>query len=184
MPILEAEVAIVPDNLLNGFAALHPERIWRALRTKSRQEKAVARALHGRDIPFFLPLLPKCRLVHGYKRPSFVPMFANYVFLFGTEEERVIALKTDRVVDVLADLDARPLVEDLRKIQLLIKSGQPITLESRLTSGDNVRVTQGPLRGLEGVVLARRKKIKLLIAVNLLQQGASVEVDDFMVQKI
>ena len=36
----------------------------------------------------------------------------------------------------------------------------------------------GALRGLEGVVVKRHSKCRLLVAVNYLQQGVSVEIDD------
>jgi len=66
----------------------------------------------------------------------------------------------------------------------LIASGAPLTLESRLAPGDRVRVRRGPLVDLEGTVLSRRGQTRLLIAVNFLQQGASVEIDDFLLDPI
>jgi hypothetical protein len=37
---------------------------------------------------------------------------------------------------------------------------------------------------LEGIVTKRRGVSRLLVAVNYLQQGASVEIEDFMVEVI
>jgi transcriptional antiterminator RfaH len=41
-------------------------------------------------------------------------------------------------------------------------------------------VRQGPFAGLEGTVTKRRGETRLLVSINFLQQGASVEIDDFM----
>ena len=50
--------------------------------------------------------------------------------------------------------------------------------------GNRVRVRRGPLAGLEGAVLVRRGQTRLLVQVNFLQKGASVEIDDFLLEPI
>ena len=47
-----------------------------------------------------------------------------------------------------------------------------------------VRIRSGPLTGLEGLVIRRRGQDRLLVAVEFLQQGASVQIDDFEVERI
>ena len=69
---------------------------------------------------------------------------------------------------------------DLRQLHQLIAADAPLTVESRLGPGQQVRVRQGPFAGLEGTVLKRRGQMRLLVSINFLQQGASVEIDDFM----
>ena len=50
--------------------------------------------------------------------------------------------------------------------------------------GDRVRVRRGPLAGVEGTVLTRRGRKRLLVSVDFLQQGASVEIEDFLLEPI
>ena len=59
-----------------------------------------------------------------------------------------------------------------------------LTPESRLAPGNRVRVCQGPLMGMEGTVLVRRNSVRLLIAVDFLQQGASIEIEDFLLEPV
>ena len=47
-----------------------------------------------------------------------------------------------------------------------------------------VRIKSGALKGLEGLIVKRVKTTRLQVAVNYLQQGVSVEIDDFMVEAI
>jgi transcriptional antiterminator RfaH len=47
-----------------------------------------------------------------------------------------------------------------------------------------VRIKSGALMGLEGMILTRRGETRLLIAVHYLQQGVSVQIDDYMVEPI
>ena len=103
---------------------------------------------------------------------------------FGSDEERGRSLTTNRLSRILAVGDGDSLLHDLRQLQLLIASGLPLTLERRLAPGVRVRVRRGPLEGLEGTVLERRGQTRLLVSVNFLQQGASIDIDDFMLERL
>jgi len=72
----------------------------------------------------------------------------------------------------------------LAELRQLITLNVPLTLEARLAPGRRVRVRSGPLAGLEGTVLMRQGKTRLVVGVNFLQQGASVEIHDYMVELI
>jgi transcriptional antiterminator RfaH len=161
-----------------------PDRCWRVLYTKARQEKAVARELLGYEVPFYLPIIAKTSMCRGRKVRSHVPLFPGYVFLFGTEDERVCALTTNRISRVLSVHEPERLEHDLRQIARLIAMERPLTVESRLIAGDRVRVSCGPFEGVEGTVMKRHGETRLLVAVDFLQQGASVEIDDFMLEPI
>jgi transcription antitermination factor NusG len=104
--------------------------------------------------------------------------------LYATEQQRITCLTTNRVSRVLPIDDPQRLVFDLRQLRRLIASDAPLTVESRLEAGNRVRVRQGPFMGLEGVVLTRRGSTRLLVSINFLQQGASVEIDDFLLEAI
>ncbi|MBN2579765.1 MAG: antitermination protein NusG [Pirellulales bacterium] len=184
MPILREEPSMFPETLLEAPDPEGLERRWLVLYTKARQEKALARELRSFQIPFYLPLVKKIHHARGRKRTSFMPLFSGYVFLFAAEPERVRSLTTNRVSRVLAVEDAGQLLFDLRQLQQLIDSNAPLTIEQRLAPGHRVRVKQGALLGLEGTVLVRRGETRLLVRVNFLQKGASVEVDDYFLEKL
>lgn len=181
MPILPPEPTLHPKQLLEDPGAWSSTLAWWVLHTKPRQEKALARYLLSQDIPFYLPLVKKTT-VRRRHIDSRVPLLAGYLFLCGDEHQRLASLKTNRVVHVLEVAEPERLVNDLRQLQRLIESDAPLTPERRLARGDRIRVCRGPLAGLEGVVLTRRGRRRLLIAVDLLQQGASVEIEDYMLE--
>ena len=60
----------------------------------------------------------------------------------------------------------------------------PLTPEARIESGRRVRVRSGPMRDLEGVVLKRRGRGWLVVAVDFLQQGVSVLLEDYQLEAI
>jgi transcription antitermination factor NusG len=184
MPILKEEPSLFPENLLESPPGDVLDRSWFALYTKARQEKALARELLKNAIPFYLPLIKKISLTRGRRRTSLAPLFGGYVFLYGGEEERVRSLTTNRISRVLQVEDPEQLVFDLRQLRQLIAANAPLTIESRLAPGRRVRVRNGAFAGLEGTVLKRRGETRLLVSINFLQQGASVEIDDFALEPL
>ena len=184
MPILDAETPIYPPNLLTDLQEDRGERRWYVFYTKARQEKAFARQLVGYEVPFFLPLVAKENLIRGKKVTSMIPVFGGYIFLFVTEEERVRALTTNRTTSILDVEDQDQLAEDLRNVQYLISADAPLTVERRLVAGQRVRIKAGPMEGLEGVVEKRRGQAVLYVAVTMLQQCATMEIDDYLLEPI
>lgn len=186
MPMLPLERSIFPDNLLDDYQPEVGELSvrWWALYAKSRQEKALARQLLAYQVPFYLPLVSTKQYVRGRRQSSYLPLFAGYVFAYGTDEQRVAALTTNRISRILPVHEHVELIKDLRQIRDLIARKAPLTLESRLDRGARVRVRRGALMGLEGEIIRRNGKDRLLVAVKYLQQGVSVEIDDCMVEQI
>lgn len=195
MPILEQEISVYPEQLLDeppylfdreaaGEVDEGDERRWWAVYAKSRQEKSLARQLVGHDVPFYLPLIPKDNMIRSRRVRSHIPLFAGYLFLFGNERERVTTLTTNRISRILPVLDQHQLREDLANIQTLIERNAPLAVEQRLQPGDPVRIKNGVLKGLEGCVIKRHGKARLLVAVTYLQQGVSVEIDDCALEPI
>jgi hypothetical protein len=189
MPTLCAEMSLFPDTLLDEEPCnLQPwngeERSWMVIYTKSRQEKALARELLSHEVPFYLPTVRQESYRRGRLASAHVPLLSSYVFLFGTEDERVLSLTTNRISRILPVLAQEQLQRDLRQLQNLIVTGAPLTIERRLGPGRRVRVRSGPLRGFEGTVVRRRGECRLIVSVNFLQQGASVVIEDFMLEPI
>lgn len=184
MPILAAETSLFPSNLLDDFVEPDGERRWWAVYTKSRQEKSLARQLLGMEIPFYLPLVSRVAHIGGRRVKSLLPLFGGYLFLYGTDEERVQALGTKRIAQSWAAPQADEMTCDLRQIQTLIASGVPLTPEARLQAGQRVRVKSGSLLGLEGVIQSRRGESRLLVAVQFLQQGVSIQINDYQLEPI
>src|SRR5262249_29303529 len=110
--------------------------------------------------------------------------FGGYLFLYGTDDERVQSLATNRIVHILPVPQADEITRDLQNVRDLIEAGVPLTPEARLQPGRRVRVKCGSLMGLEGVVVSRRGEDRLLVAVHFLEQGVSIQISDFQVEPI
>ena len=133
---------------------------------------------------FYLPLVTRKSLSRGRTRIAQIVLFPGYVFVCGSEEDRLSVLKTNRVVTVRLVREGEQLQKDLSRFADLIAMGAPLVSEARLAAGERVRVKAGPFRDLEGTVIRRDGKTRLLIAVNCLQQGASLEIDDCLLESV
>ncbi len=185
MPLLGREPECFPADLFEGeVAPLDGGRLWWVLHTRPRQEKAVARHVYARQVPFYLPLIDRRLRIRGRVMTSHAPLFSGYVFLLATAEERLLALPPGRLAGALPVADQDGLWHELRQVYRLIASGAPVTPEEKLGRGDPVEVRSGPLAGLKGTILRTASGDRFVIRVNFIQQGASVLVEGFNVAPI
>lgn len=187
MPILDREVDLFPNDLLDRSLEVVPSDAtgqevhnhWFAMYTLARYEKKLMRQLFDRRIAYYAPVISKrYRSANGRVRTSYIPLFSNYVFVNGTEEDRYNAVSTGSISRWMPVKDPTRLIADLRQIRNLIATGMPITPEARLEAGDKVRVRTGAFAGFYGVVTKRQGETKLLVYVDFMGQGASVNLDD------
>jgi transcription antitermination factor NusG len=157
---------------------------WWVLHTRARNEKAVAASLEKLRINHFLPLVEHRRIYSGRVHLVKIPLFPGYVFLCGGSEDRLAALRTNRIANVLEVGDQERLKTDLRHIQRVVESNEPVELYPRLRRGCRCRVTSGVLAGLEGVVLRRRGPWRVYVGVEFLGQSAELEIDPMLLEVI
>ena len=174
MPILPAETALFPDDVLDQPAGRTAGSEWRVLHTKPRQEKGLARDLLARAVPYFLPTIRRPHRSAGRIRVAEVPLFDGYVFLRADRDQYLDALGTRRVVRALLVPDQAKLVSDLRRLHALLGLGRSVERERELRAGQLVEITTGPLVGLRGTVVRAATGTRFVVAVDFIRQGASV----------
>ena len=153
--------------------------------TKSRQEKQLMRQLYELEVPHYGPQIEqRRRSPAGRVRKTYAPLFNNYVFLCGGEEERYQAVCTGCIQKVAEITDVQPLLEDLIQISRLVDTGAPLSIEGRLIPGQPVRVKNGAFAGYEGVVIRRDQETRLLVSVRFMDQGVSVKLDDCQLESL
>lgn len=185
MPLLPLEPFVFPAALFaEGAEAPDTPGRWWALHTRPRAEKGLARRFLRRELAFFLPLYKRQWRSQGRLLCSHRPLFPGYIFLHGDDECRVAALETNLVARCIPVDDQGQLAADLARVYRLMVGGAPLTPEERLEPGDLVEVVAGPFAGLEGRFLRRGKQLKLLVEVQFLQQGVSVEIESWMVRPL
>ncbi|MBI1347048.1 antitermination protein NusG [bacterium] len=192
MPILQAEPTYYPEHLFDdsGLAVSEPSGIvegenWWALYTRPRAEKMLLRKLRAWQTTHYCPIAPQRRSSgRPASRVSRIPLFANYVFLRGTEVDRYRAACSGDVLRCITVPEPVTFFEQLRTIEQMIVSGLPIELECGLQVGAEVRVKSGALRGLRGRIVKRHNQSRFLVYLNFLECGASTLFDNWDIEAI
>lgn len=158
--------------------------VWNVAYCKPRQEKALAGDLQEREIPYFLPMVLKETSSGGRRRRNLYPLFPSYVFVGGGERERLAALKTDRIVRFVPVATGKQaqLAQELRHLHVALQHcPDTVELYSRLVPGARARITSGPMKNIEGVIVQADNKRKLCLSVSVLGVGATIEIHaDFL----
>ena len=162
---------------------------WYAIYTKSRHEQKVYDRLLKKNIETFLPLVERWSRRRDRRKRINLPLFPGYLFVHSQMDAHthLEILKTDSVVRILGN-DGKPIPipdEQIFGIQTSIKNGMAITPFPYLKEGMRVRVVNGPLIGIEGILLKTRpEKHRLVISVDLLKESVSVEIDELDVEAL
>ena len=157
--------------------------LW-LVHTKPRNEKALAADLDAMGIGYYLPLVRTPRRYGGRTTTVDLPLFPSYLFLCGDVEQRYAALATRRAVSIFEVIDDNRLRAELRHVRQVTQSDEAVELYPGLRRGRRCRVTQGSLRGIEGVVLRRRGVCRVYLGVQVLGLSAELEIDPSLLEII
>jgi transcriptional antiterminator RfaH len=150
---------------------------WWVAHTKSRCEKRLAWDLMQRGVNYFLPLAERVRITRGRKHKVLMPLFTSYVFICGDDHDRAEALATNRVCQTLEVPDQALMARELAAIDRALQTGADLEPYPFAAVGEMCRVTAGPFCGFEGTVIQVRDGLRMVLEINALGQGASLEIE-------
>jgi transcription antitermination factor NusG len=152
---------------------------WFAVCTRSNHEKCAATHLEQRSIEHFLPTYESVRKWKDRRKRLQLPLFPGYIFVRIPLQERLRVLVTPGVVR-LVGFDNRPAalpdgeIEALRSVLVHGVHSEP---HPYLSVGRKVRITRGALAGMEGVLMRKKGRVRLVLSIDLIRQSAMIEVD-------
>ena len=157
-------------------AAPHP---WYALQVRPRHEKCATIVLLGKGIEAYPALYRTSRRWSDRNQDVELPLFPGYVFSRFDASRRLPILTTPGVMSIVRfNRHPAEIAEvEIAAVQRLIRSGLPARPWPFLKVGQRVRVAQGSLSGMEGLVVREKGELRLVISVNLLQRSVAVEIE-------
>ena len=157
------------------------QKNWHVVYTKARHEKRVTHRLSRNRVEAFLPLVKKLTRWKDRKKLVAQPLFPGYLFVRIQHADQLCdVLHTKGVVRFLGPLPFRPWVvpeETIGALKVMLTSNVPVDPYPYFKQGRRVRVTRGPLMGLEGVLERRKGVLRVTVSVPVLGRSASAEVD-------
>jgi transcriptional antiterminator NusG len=159
---------------------------WYAAYTCSRHEKHVSWQLEQRHIECFLPLYRSTRQWKDRRKQIELALFPGYVFVRIPLQERLRVLEVQGVVRFVS-FNGQPAMLPEQEIEAL-RDGleQRVYAEPHpfLTVGRRVRVVRGPVAGMQGVLIRRKDKVRVVISLDAIMQSVALEVDAADVEAI
>ena len=184
-PYLDLEMSNVgsPQLLSDSDGAADPQRDhstanWYALYTMPKHERTVGRFLEFKSITHFLPVCE--RLTKWRNRQEVLvktPLFPRYLFAKFARKESGVALRTPGVLNIVT-AGGGPAPIPAEQIEWLRDSValKRVTPYASPAIGDRVRVKNGQMAGVEGILIRESGRRRLVFAIQPIGQNISIEV--------
>ena len=159
---------------------------WCALHTRHQHERSVASVLAGKGIEVFLPTYRAVHRWNDRNKELTLPLFPGYLFFRYELERRLHVLSTPGINSIVSSGGApTPVPEhEVSDIRRMVESTLALEPHPFLSEGDVVRITAGPLAGLEGIVSRKRDSVRLVLSVTMLGRSAAVEINGCAIERV
>ena|ERR1700687_2646788 len=176
-------VAMMVNGAAQAGASVLPaeyvEERWYAAQTCANHEKHVLEQLSQRTVEAYLPLYASVRRWKDRRVRLELPLFPGYVFVRLALRDRLRTLQTPGVVR-LVGFGGQPTALPDQEIDALRQGlARAIRIEPHpyLKVGRRVRVTTGPLQGLEGILARKKNSSRFVISLDLIMRSVAAEID-------
>jgi transcription termination/antitermination protein NusG len=155
----------------------HP---WVALVVRSRHEKSVQQALEYKGYRTSVPLV---RCIHkrrsGSDWDSQKPLITGYVFVLANPVNPSRIVTTPGFVKFVSLGNGPAAIpgEEIDALERIAASGLPVGSCCYTRIGEKVGIIDGPLKGIQGIVLREANAARLVVGVELLQRAITVEIE-------
>ena len=152
---------------------------WFAITVKPRHDKAVASVLEAKGYETLLPTYKKRSLYASRAKESHLPLFPGYVFCRFGLLIRLPILTTPGVIGIVgAGSSLLPVDEtEIASLRTAMRARTELLPYPFLTAGQRVRITEGSLTGVEGIVVRVKSVPSLVLSISLLQRSVLLEID-------
>jgi transcription antitermination factor NusG len=146
----------------------------------------VARQIEERNLPCFLPLYRSVRVWKDRRKELQLALFPGYVFVRMALQDKLRVLQLPSAVHLVSFRGIPATLPDaeMEQLRLRLEMGGRMQPHLYLRAGRRVRVTAGPMQGLEGIVLRRKESCRVIFSLDLLRRSVAVEVDENVLEPV
>jgi transcription antitermination factor NusG len=156
-----------------------PGAEWFAVMVRPNFEQSVSELLKLKGYDRFLPLAPKRRQWSDRWKIVNFPLFPRYVFCRFRFDQRVPILNTPGVLKIVnfGDRPSPISAQEIETLRFITAAGAGIKECSYVPNGRHVRISRGPLAGVQGIFIEVKANCRVVVSIHLLQRSAYVEID-------
>ena len=163
---------------------------WYAVVTKPRQEQIALQNLQRQDFKCFLPMADNPYQRRSKNQKQIIePLFPRYLFLnaIATTQNLAPVRSTRGVISMVRFGTELAVIPDsiINAIKTRIEpdTGLIKIKPIKIKAGDKVKIFDGPLAGINGIVTERNSENRALILLDLMGRPTKVEVDALTLQR-
>ena len=158
---------------------------WYAVSVRPRHEKVVTRHLE-QGLTCFLPVYRSVRRWKDRRKELDMPLFPGYVFVNLNLRDRLGVLRAPGVLRFVT-FQGQPAAlpdSEIRALESTLSAGLRPQPHPYLRQGTRVRVKRGPLVGVEGIMIRRKQRFRLVLSIDLIMRSVMFEVDEADVEPL
>jgi transcription antitermination factor NusG len=162
------------------------KREWYAVYTMSRHEKRVAAHCDRIAIEQFLPLYTWRRSWKNRTKVDLqMPLFPNYIFVQLSPDDHGPLMRLPGVLSTVGNAAGPVAIQDSEMDVLRrIMDCKAIEPHAYITAGDRVRVKEGPLEGIVGVVLRKANGLRFIVTLDLIGKSVALDIESSALELI
>jgi len=174
------------SRLLNAERSKNMTYPWFALQVRSRYEKIIASHLDVKGYEWFSPMSKVRRQWSDRVKEFETPLFPGYLFCRLDPANQMPVLTVPGVMVVVGSGKTPTPVDEseIMAVQAAVRSGLPTQPLPFLKVGQRVRVNDGPLCGVEGILTGIRNRSYLVLSITTLGRSVAVQVETASVRAI
>lgn len=176
------------SSQITGVEQLNPQTLgsalrWYAVTVHHQHEKTIARHLTDVGMESFLPLYRTKRTWSDRVKELDIPLFPRFVFARYAFQNRANVLRIPGVRGIVGFGKETAYISEteIAALKAMVSSGLPVQPWPYLKIGDWVRITRGPLQGLEGTLVRQKDSWRVVVSVDLLQRSVAAEVSRLVI---
>jgi len=163
------------------------EKKWHVFYLRPRAENRVCRILTSLDYEVFWPVIQSVRIwKNRQKKKIKFPLFPNYLFVYTYAHELYQIKSLSQVVSYVTCGGKPSTISDqeIEGIRRMLELGRAITVETKFSKGERVRIVSGPLKGYEGVLIKQHSKTRFGIQLKAINHTILIDVTRSELEKI
>lgn len=188
MGLRMAEPRAFSQTMLPPFPNVVAQREWYAVHTRSRHEKTVMTQLEQDGIEALLPTFTQARQWSDRRKLVSLPLFSGYVFVRVSFEngERLRVLRKPGVLGFVGCGRLAVPIPDQQMERVASLMEEPVDYGPYpyLTVGQRVRICEGALKGLEGILLRVDAQQSLVLSIDLIQRSVKVRIEGYALEPV
>lgn len=179
----------IHNDHLYGINCTPTKKVWYLVYTKTNQEKYAKTNLLRQNYQIYLPLFNHKKRFRGQYRNFVEPLFPRYLFIqLNTNDDNWAPIRSTYGVQNIVYFGLQPAAVSDQIIASLksqeADNGVFYLPDQEFNAGDSVRIAEGFMNGLEGVLLAKNSKERVQVLLQYIGKELEVTVSVNKIEKI